>query len=44
METDVKADIEHAKALLTIPHVPLPATDPVHGEGGPVARLWRTQT
>jgi len=32
---------EHAKALKTIPKVPLPATDPVHGEDGPLIRLWR---
>jgi uncharacterized protein YjlB len=32
---------EHAKALKTIPKVPLPTTDPVHGEDGPLIRLWR---
>ena len=32
---------EHAKALKTIPAVPLPDTDPVHGEGGPLVTLWR---
>jgi uncharacterized protein YjlB len=35
------AKAEHAKALKTIPQVPVPATDPVHGEGGPLPRLWR---
>lgn len=34
----------HAKALQTIPQVPLPATDPVIGRHGPLARLWRAQT
>jgi uncharacterized protein YjlB len=33
---------EHAKALKTIPKVPRPATDPVHGEDGPLTRLWRS--
>ena len=32
---------EHAKALLSIPRVPLPATDPVYGTDGPLRRLWR---
>jgi len=32
---------EHAKALLTIPKVPLPATDPVFGSKGPLIALWR---
>ena len=32
---------EHAKALKTIPQVPLPATDPVYGEDGPLLELWR---
>jgi uncharacterized protein YjlB len=31
---------EHAKALKTIPEVPLPATDPVYGKQGPLLRLW----
>ena len=31
---------EHAKAVLSIPRVPLPATDPVYGEQGPLCRLW----
>ena len=32
---------EHAKALQTIPQVPLPDTDPVFGKHGPLLRLWR---
>ena len=32
---------EHAKALVTIPKVPLPATDPVFGRAGPLIELWR---
>jgi uncharacterized protein YjlB len=32
---------EHAKALLTIPKVPPPATDPVFGPNGPLLALWR---
>jgi uncharacterized protein YjlB len=32
---------EHAKALLSIPHVPLPQTDPIYGERGPLRRIWR---
>ena len=31
---------EHTKALATIPQVPLPTTDPVYGEAGPLCRLW----
>ncbi|WP_315779261.1 cupin domain-containing protein [Bradyrhizobium sp. SZCCHNPS1003] len=30
-----------ARALKTIPEVPLPATDPVLGAGGPLTRLWQ---
>jgi uncharacterized protein YjlB len=37
-----KAD--HAKALMTIPKVPLPDSDPVHGKGGPLTKLWRLET
>lgn len=32
---------EHAKALQTIPRVPLPDADPVFGKDGPLMRLWR---
>ena len=32
---------EHGKALLTIPQVPVPDCDPVHGDNGPLTRLWR---
>ena len=32
---------EHARALGTIPRVPVPATDPLFGAGGPLTRLWR---
>jgi uncharacterized protein YjlB len=32
---------EYAKALVSIPHVPLPTTDPVFGEHGPLCRLWK---
>ncbi|MGA2892899.1 MAG: cupin domain-containing protein [Xanthobacteraceae bacterium] len=32
---------EHAKALLSIPKVPLPAADPVFGPDGPLLALWR---
>ena len=32
---------ERAKALKSIPKVPLPEDDPVHGEDGPLLALWR---
>jgi uncharacterized protein YjlB len=32
---------EHARALETIPAVPLPHADPVHGEDGPLLSLWQ---
>ncbi|MEA2877424.1 MAG: hypothetical protein QOF14_2620 [Hyphomicrobiales bacterium] len=32
---------EHARALETIPCVPLPQTDPLFGADGPLTKLWR---
>jgi uncharacterized protein YjlB len=29
------------RALTTIPHVPLPSTDPLYGADGPLMKLWR---
>jgi uncharacterized protein YjlB len=34
----------HARALKTIPEVPLPKTDPVLGAKGPLVRLWQRST
>jgi uncharacterized protein YjlB len=31
---------DHAKALATIPNVPLPQTDPLFGADGPLMKLW----
>jgi uncharacterized protein YjlB len=32
---------EHARAVTTIPMVPLPVTDPLYGADGPLIALWR---
>jgi uncharacterized protein YjlB len=32
---------EHAKAVKSIPDVPLPTGDPVYGENGPLMSLWQ---
>ena len=32
---------EHARSLDTIPDTPLPETDPVYGQNGPLLRLWQ---
>ena len=32
---------EHARALDTIPRVPLPESDPLFGAGGPLTKLWK---
>jgi len=34
---------ERDKALTTIPKVPLPDSDPLHGGDGPLRKLWRRQ-
>lgn len=41
MEVTRPTPANHAKALKTVPHVPLPRTDPVLGADGPLVRLWR---
>ena len=33
---------ERAEVLANIAQVPLPASDPVHGAGGPLVQIWRT--
>jgi uncharacterized protein YjlB len=33
---------EHARALVTIPRVPLPRSDPLAGPDGPLMTLWRS--
>ena len=35
------ASAEHARALATIPRVPLPEADPLFGADGPLTKLWR---
>ena len=32
---------EYARAVETIPHVPVPKTDPAYGEHGPLLTLWQ---
>lgn len=32
---------EHRRALVSIARVPLPRTDPLYGESGPLPRLWQ---
>jgi uncharacterized protein YjlB len=34
------APAEHARALQTIPKVPVPRKDPIHGNAGPLLKLW----
>jgi uncharacterized protein YjlB len=39
---DECTSVEHrARALETIPKVPLPRKDPVYGAGGPLSKLWK---
>jgi uncharacterized protein YjlB len=35
------SNADHARALVSIPRVPLPQTDPVFGDGGPLHRHWQ---
>src|SRR5262245_44893623 len=34
----------HARARDSIPHVPLPESDPLYGKSGPLLKLWRRPT
>jgi uncharacterized protein YjlB len=42
MQVPLPTPETHRKALKTIPQVKLPKTDPVMGEKGPLARLWKS--
>ena len=33
--------VDHAKAVTSIAHVPMPEMDPVHGRTGPLLELWK---
>jgi uncharacterized protein YjlB len=37
-----RSKAEHARALASIPKMPLPASDPVFGPKGPLVAMWRT--
>lgn len=41
MEITLPTARNHSHALKTVPKVALPATDPLHGEHGPLIGLWR---